>query len=293
MCRERRSKYVLSLEPEMEGWHYQIDDYIIKEGDKCDALILVREDEDFAEVFVELKGSDVSHAITQLEETLKHDIFKDNESLLRWARIAVYSYPQSQLLDQEVDKKIGEFLNKYHCELQITHADRLTHDMFEALRKGKKQAPHVINISELLNAGDDTKICQAVAIMYLRLNISQNPYEVVNTEWILKLLSLLNDSDGEFVPCGFKYIELCIKKCKDVFIDDNLIYYLNAILEKYRGRFEGTELVLDEDIEDRTEDVSQALLIIAEFLNEADLLENDSDFWTNIANNPNSISALT
>ena len=283
VCSERRSKYVLSLEPSMEGWRYQVDNYIITAGDKCDALILAKEGGDYAEVFVELKGSDVSHAITQLEETLKHDLFKNNDFLLRWARIAVYSYPKSQLLDQVVDKKTGEFLKKYRCELLITHADKLTHDMFEAFRKAKTREPHAINISGLLNSRDDTKICQAVAMLYLRLNTSQAPLEVVNPDWILQLLSILNDSDGEVVPSALKYIELSIKKCKDVFIDDNLVLLLNALLEKYKGKFEGIELVLPEEIEDRAEDVRQALLTIVTFLNEIDHLDGDVEFWSALA----------
>lgn len=283
VCCEKRSKYVLSLDPPMEGWRYQVDNYIITEGDKCDALILVKEGGDVAEVFVELKGSDVSHAITQLEETLKHSLFKDNDFLSRWGRIAVYSYPKSQLLDREVDKKAGEFLKKYRCELLITHADKLTHDMFEALRNEKTREPHAVNISDLLNSGDDSKISRAVAILYLRLDASQTPLEVVNYEWILQLLSILNDSDGVVVPDALKYIELCINKCKDVFIDDNLVMLLNTLLEKYKGKFEGNELVLADEIENRTEDVRQALLSVVTFLNEVDLLEGDTEFWASIA----------
>lgn len=283
VCREKRSKYILSLDPSMEGWRYQVDNYIITEGDKCDALILVKEGGDFAEIFVELKGSDVSHAITQLEETLKNSLFKNSEFLLRWARIAVYSYPKSQLLDREVDQKTGEFLKKFCCELLITHADKLTHDMFEALRKENTREPRAVNISELLNSGDDIKISRAVAILYLRLKSSQNPLEVLKPEWILQLLSILNASDGEAVPNVLKYIELCVKKCKDLFIDDNLVMLLNALLEKYKGKFKGTELTLAEEIEDRAEDVQQALLSVAAFLNEAGFLEGDTEFWSALA----------
>lgn len=287
MCSERRSKYSLSLEPSMEGWRYKVDNYIITRGDKCDALILIKDGSDFAEAFVELKGSDVSHAITQLEETLKHSLFKDNDFLLRWARIAVYSYPKSQLLDREVDKKTGEFLKKYRCELLITHADKLTHDMFEALRNEKTKALHAFNISDLLNSGDNSKISRAVAILYLRLDTSHTPLEVVNFEWVLQLLSILNESDGEFVPGALKYIELCINKCKDMFIDDNFVLLLNTLLEKYKVKFEGTELVLAEEIEDRAEDVRQALISVVAFLNEMDLLEGDTEYWSAIAKHHN------
>ena len=282
VCGEKRSRYALSLNPKMEGWRYQVDGYIITDGDKCDALILVKDGDDFAEVFVELKGSDVSHAITQLEETLKNDLFKGSDSLVRWARIAIYSYPKSLMLDQEVDKKTGAFLKKYRCELQITRADNLTHDMFEALRKKKTSEPQVVNINALLNSGNDSKINQAVRLLYLRLNASQNPSEVVNVDNIVQLLSILNNTDGEVVPITLRYIELCIKKCKDVLIDDNSIMYMNSLLKKYKGKFDGTQFVLAEEIEDRAEDVMQSLLAIYAFLKETDFFEGDADFWNSI-----------
>lgn len=280
VCSEKRSRYALSLDPKMEGWRYQVDGYIITDGDKCDALILVKDGDDFAEVFVELKGSDVSHAITQLEETLKNDLFKGSDSLVRWARIAIYSYPKSLMLDQEVDKKTGAFLKKYRCELQITHADKLTHDMFEELKKKKTSEPQVININALLNSEDDSKINQAVRILYLRLNASQNPSEVVNVDNIVQLLSILNNTDGEVVPSSLKYIELCIKKYEEVLIDDNSIMYMNSLLEKYKGKFDGTQFVLVEEIEDRAEDVRQSLLAIYTFLKETGFFEGDEEFWS-------------
>lgn len=280
VCGEKRSKYALFLNPKMEGWRYQVDGYIITDGDKCDALILVKDGDDFAEIFVELKGSDVSHAITQLEETLKNDLFKGSDSLVRWARIAIYSYPKSLMLDQEVDKKTGAFLKKYRCELQITHADKLTHDMFEELRKKKTSVPQVININALLNSGDVSKINQAVRILYLRLKASQNPPEVVNVENIVQLLSVLNNTDGEVVPSTLRYIELCITKCEEVLLDDNSIMYMNSLLEKYKGKFDGTQFVLAEEIEDRAEDVMQSLLAIYAFLKETGFFEGDDEFWT-------------
>lgn len=279
VCSEKRSRYSLSLEPKMEGWQYKVDGYIITEGDKCDALILVKDGDDFADIFVELKGSDVMHAIAQLEETLRHNLFKDNDYLLRWGRIAVYSYPKSLLLDQEVDKKTGEFLNRYHCDLRITRADKLTHDMFEAIRKKTTQEPHPIKINDLLNSGDDSKISQAVAVLYLRLDASSNALEVVNTASVMQLLVLLNNSDGSFVPKALRYIGLCLSKCEDVFIDDNMIMYMNNLLGKYRGKFNGTTFLLAEEIEDRANDVKQSLSEIYRFLHKVDFFEGDEGFW--------------
>lgn len=283
VCREKRSRYVLSLEPKMQGWRYQVDSYIITEGGKCDALILVEDGNAFAEVFVELKGSDVSHAITQLEETLKNGLFRNSDSLIRWARITAYSYPKSQLLDQKVEKKAGEFLEKYRCELLITRGDRLTHEMFEVIKKKKSSESQTININALLNSGDDSKINQAVAVLYLRLDASQDSTKVVNPETILLLLSTLNDADGVVIPTALKFIELCITKCKEVLIDENLIMYMNTLLEKYREKYSDNQFTLAEEIEDRAEDVKQSLCYIYTFLDETECFEGDGDFWRSIA----------
>lgn len=283
VCREKRSRYVLSLEPKMEGWRFQVDGYIITEGDKCDALVLVKDGDDFAEVFVELKGSDVSHAITQLEETLKNGLFRNSDSLMRWARIAIYSYPKSQLLDREVDKKTGEFLEKYGYELLITRADKLTHEMFEAIKKEKSSKPQTININDLLNSGDDLKINQAVAVLYLRLDASQDSTKVANHETIVLLLSIVNDADGVVVPTTLKFIELCIIKCKEALIDENLIMYMNSLLEKYKGKYSDNQFALSEEIEDRAGDVKQSLCSIYAFLDEIEYFEGDGDFWRSIA----------
>lgn len=283
VCSEKRSRYALSLDPKMEGWRFQVDGYIIKEGDKCDALILVKDGDDFAEVFVELKGSDVGHAITQLEETLKNGLFRDSDSLMRWARIAIYSYPNSQLLNREVDKKTREFLKKYRCELLITRADKLTHEMFETIKKEKSPEPQTININALLNSGDDLRINQAVAVLYLRMDASQDPFEVVNPETILLLLSILNNSDGVVVPGALKYIELCITKCKDALIDDNIIMYMNNLLERYRGKYSDNQFAIAEEIEDRAEDVKRSLLAIYSYLKETDFFEGEDEFWKSIS----------
>lgn len=285
VCSEKRSRYSLSLEPKMEGWRYQVDGYIITEGDKCDALILVKDGNDFAEIFVELKGSDVRHAITQIEETLKHNLFKDNDYSLRWGRIAVYSYPKSLLLDQEVDKKKGELQNRYHCDLRITRADKLTCDMFEAIRNKRTQEPQTINISALLNSGDYSKINQAVAILYLRLDTSSNPREVVKEEIVLQLLVLLDSTEGDFVPRALRYLELCLSKCEDIFINNNIIMFMNNLLEKFRGKFDGTKFVIADEIEDQTNDVKQSLLGVYRFLHDTGFFEGDEEFWNNIVNN--------
>ena len=49
--------------------HYRIDGEVIKEGSRCDYLLLNETKKDA--YFIELKGSDISHALEQLDETAK------------------------------------------------------------------------------------------------------------------------------------------------------------------------------------------------------------------------------
>ena len=49
--------------------HYRIDGEVIKEGIRCDYLLLNETKKDA--YFIELKGSDISHALEQLDETAK------------------------------------------------------------------------------------------------------------------------------------------------------------------------------------------------------------------------------
>lgn len=73
---EQGRKYTLEVSNNQKTTLFNVDGYIITKGQKCDKLILVDkneegDDETWNEIFVELKGKDVSHAIDQIRETLK------------------------------------------------------------------------------------------------------------------------------------------------------------------------------------------------------------------------------
>ena len=86
---EKGTCYVLELRPGMNSCAFQIDGYIIKsvETDKCDFVALVNQDDRWGEIFIELKGSDIAHAIKQLEMTITHPLFKDTKRCVRKARV--------------------------------------------------------------------------------------------------------------------------------------------------------------------------------------------------------------
>lgn len=77
---------------------YAIDGNIITEGDKCDKLVLVESNisqNKWIEIFVELKGKDVDHAVTQLKATVDKPVFKHNTMEKLFARIVAQSYPKN------------------------------------------------------------------------------------------------------------------------------------------------------------------------------------------------------
>ena len=96
---EQGKTYILQVKSRMRSDVYQVDGYIIadKKKDKCDKLVLINKNsangEDWAEIFVELKGKNVKHAIEQLEATIKEKIFMHSSVKQRRARIVAAAFP--------------------------------------------------------------------------------------------------------------------------------------------------------------------------------------------------------
>lgn len=95
---EEGKKYVLNIPDDNESVVYQVDGYIIKNGEKCDKLILVKNTEypeTWIEIFLELKGRDVNHALTQIIQTAKSPIFYHQSNVCRRARVVARSFPSN------------------------------------------------------------------------------------------------------------------------------------------------------------------------------------------------------
>ena len=77
---------------------YTIDGNIITDGDRCDRLVLVQTNitqNRWIEIFVELKGTDVDHAVKQLKTTIDKPVFKHNSIEKQWVRIVAQSFPRN------------------------------------------------------------------------------------------------------------------------------------------------------------------------------------------------------
>lgn len=77
---------------------YTIDGKIITEGDRCDKLVLVQSNiiqNKWIEIFVELKGTKVDHAVEQLKATVDKPVFKHNTIEKQWVRLVAQSFPRN------------------------------------------------------------------------------------------------------------------------------------------------------------------------------------------------------
>ena len=100
---------------------YAIDGGVIKDYNttKCDKLVLLDLDsQTLFELFVELKGGNIQHAIEQVEATLNNPLFKDSAVKERQARIIGRKIP-SNTGNSMTEKAKKRFISKYNCRLEF------------------------------------------------------------------------------------------------------------------------------------------------------------------------------
>lgn len=108
---------------EIEGTNiviiYPIDGVAIKEGQRCDKFITVLNDDSGIAVFLELKGGDISHAIDQLESTIKNPLFMPYPSKKDKARARIISNRGvSSASRSALERAKIRFLRSYNVDLK-------------------------------------------------------------------------------------------------------------------------------------------------------------------------------
>lgn len=115
---EHGKRYHLNIFSNKKSSLFQVDGYVVTTGKKCDKLVLVeKETDDWAEIFVELKGVDVASAIDQLKASLENPIFKHVTNKELRARIVAQSFPSNKS-NPIMEKAKIEFRKKYQCDLR-------------------------------------------------------------------------------------------------------------------------------------------------------------------------------
>lgn len=92
---------------------FQVDGNIITgtQQAKCDYLVLVQDatnQQDWREIFIELKGVDAVHGMEQLLAMVQNPLFKSNSNKVRKARLVAKSFP-SYNNNPKVEKLRKEF----------------------------------------------------------------------------------------------------------------------------------------------------------------------------------------
>lgn len=116
-----RSKFRLENPQRLEVRVIQVDDCVIKQGVRCDYLVITPSQDrtfDSQEIYIELKGSDVRHAVEQIATTIQK--LCSNMSVLKLCFIASTRCPMNSTQIQNLKKK---FRKKYNAKLTIKNGE--------------------------------------------------------------------------------------------------------------------------------------------------------------------------
>lgn len=122
---ENGKTYKANVAEGLKSAVFQVDGEIIKTGAKCDkflaALDTKKDNQKGVAVFIELKGKDISHAIDQLEATLKSRQFQPNprhDDIVRARIVTANCGPKSSSKIKLEDARI-RFKTQYNTELRV------------------------------------------------------------------------------------------------------------------------------------------------------------------------------
>lgn len=98
---------------------FQIDGDVITDHKccRCDKLILVEDTRTWIAIFVELKGSDIKHALEQIEGTIQNSVFKNTNDTKKYARVLGRRIPKN---DSNKDiEKLKDSIRKKGVKLKV------------------------------------------------------------------------------------------------------------------------------------------------------------------------------
>ena len=123
---ENGVRYKAVVNPARETIVFQVDNYIIADGNKCDKLVLAKHPTDanaWVGHFIELKGSRINDALVQLEQSVQHAIFSHQTFKKKCARIVGRSFP-ANAANPDFERARIRFRDLYKCELKRLKSDQ-------------------------------------------------------------------------------------------------------------------------------------------------------------------------
>ena len=115
-----RSKFRLENPQKLEIRVIQVDDCVIKQGMRCDYLVIAPSKDkpsDVQEIYIELKGSDVRHAVEQIATTIQ------KLDLSMSAAICFIASTRCPINSTQIQNLKKKFRKKYNAKLTITNGE--------------------------------------------------------------------------------------------------------------------------------------------------------------------------
>ncbi len=112
----RRTSTLYLLNPQLRGVErVEVDDCVITEGRRCDWLVRLDDATSREEIYVELKGSDILHAVDQLEATINKLLIDCKQ----FPKRCLVACSRSPLTGTDVQKYKARFHNRFRAAFQV------------------------------------------------------------------------------------------------------------------------------------------------------------------------------
>ena len=120
---ENGKTYKVPVASGIESAVFQIDGQVIKAGQKCDKFLVAKQTDGSkgTSVFIELKGKGVSHAIDQLEETIKNPLFRPYPTAADKTRARIITPSCGPASSSRIILEAAriQFKSQYNIELKV------------------------------------------------------------------------------------------------------------------------------------------------------------------------------
>lgn len=116
--KNNKSKFRINNPNRLEIRVIQVDNCVIKQGTRCDYLVILPNS---LEIYIELKGKDVGHAVEQIEASIKQ-----LTSSLSGEKLCFVASTRCPLTSPQIQKFKKKFKRDYNATLKMKNGE-ITH----------------------------------------------------------------------------------------------------------------------------------------------------------------------
>lgn len=113
--KKNKSQFVIDNPQRLNVLIIEVDGCVIREGLKCDYLILPKAEEYQIEIYLELKGKDIPHGVQQIETTIK----KLSDNIQKQDKICLIVSTRTPKISTEIQGYKKKFKKNFNADLII------------------------------------------------------------------------------------------------------------------------------------------------------------------------------